>query len=308
MRVFVAGATGVAGRRVVALLVEEGHDVTAVVRSPAKADLVRALGAAPASVDLFDARQVLEAVEGHDAIANLATKIPPVSKALLPGAWAENDRIRTQASRNLVDAAIGGKVDRYVQESLAFMYPDRGDAWIDEDVLVEPPPHTRSMLDAEAQARRFSEAGGVGVILRFGQFYADDAPHTISMVKLARKKVCPLPGPPEAFSPTIHIHDVATAVFAALSAPSGVFNIVDNEPLRQRELGDILGKATGAGPLRFPPSTVMQMGGSKVRMLMRSQRVSNDRFRKAADWTPTRANARKGFSAVIKEVSARVSR
>lgn len=287
-------------------MVESGYEVTAVVRSPEKAAAVEASGAVPVRVDLFDRSQVMRAVSGHDAVVNLATKIPPLSKAMVPGAWSENDRIRSEVSRHLVDAALAAGVARYVQESLAFMYPDRGDAWIDEGVEADPPPHARTAVEAEAEAGRFDEQGGTGTVLRFGQFYATDSPHTVAMVKLARRKICPLTGPPGAFAPTIHADDVADAVVTALDAPGGTYNIVDDEPLRQRELNQILSDALGIGRLRFAPSALMRLGGSKAAMLMRSQRVTNARFREVADWTPR--TAREGFAQVIKEVVADVDR
>src|SRR5688572_15245811 len=102
VKTFVAGATGVVGRRAVERLVAAGHDVTAVARTAEKADLVRALGARPVTVDLFDRDALVAAVAGHDVVVNLATHIPAFSQAALPGAWKENDRIRGEASRNLV--------------------------------------------------------------------------------------------------------------------------------------------------------------------------------------------------------------
>ena len=86
-KVFVAGATGVLGKRAVARLVAEGHEVTGVARSEQKAQLLRRLGAAPVAVDVFDAAAVRDAVAGHDVVMNLATHIPPLSKAAAPGAW-----------------------------------------------------------------------------------------------------------------------------------------------------------------------------------------------------------------------------
>src|SRR5918998_2734464 len=106
MKLFVAGATGVLGWRSVKRLVEAGHDVTGIARSDEKAALLERLGAAPARVDLFDAGAVKGAVDGSEAVLNLATHIPPTSKYALPGVWKENDRIRTEGARNLVDAAL----------------------------------------------------------------------------------------------------------------------------------------------------------------------------------------------------------
>src|SRR5690242_528809 len=122
MRIFVAGATGILGRRAVADLVAAGHSVTAVVRSDAKADVARALGAEPVRVSLFDPEALRAAVAGHDAVCNLATHIPPLSRAADPRAWNENNRIRSEASGNLVDAALAAGASVYVQESIAFLY------------------------------------------------------------------------------------------------------------------------------------------------------------------------------------------
>src|SRR5206468_5182859 len=105
MKVFVAGSTGVLGRRAVRLLVAAGHDVTAAVRSEEKAALVRAMGAHPVRVDLFDAAAVEDAVRGHEAVVNLATHIPPMSQTTRTSAWAETDRTRREVSPKLVDAA-----------------------------------------------------------------------------------------------------------------------------------------------------------------------------------------------------------
>jgi 2-alkyl-3-oxoalkanoate reductase len=127
MKVFVAGATGVLGRRAVAGLVRSGHEVSALVRSDAKAGQVVAAGAAPVRCSLFDPDGLRSAMAGHDAVINLATHIPPVTAAARAPAWAENDRVRTVGSRNLVDAALVAGVGRYVQESIAFLYADGGD-------------------------------------------------------------------------------------------------------------------------------------------------------------------------------------
>lgn len=303
MKVFVAGATGVAGRRAVRALVAAGHDVRGVARSASKANLLRDLGAVPVGVDLFDAADLQAAVKGQDAIVNLATKIPPLNRAMLPGAWNENSRIRTEVSRNLSTAGLANEVQRYIQESLAFMYPDQGENWIDEDVPLNAPRYTRSVSDAEAQTTRFSDVGGEGVVLRFGQFYSPDATHTRSMIATARRGLSPFVGPRDAYLPVIHADDVAQAVVAALEAPSGTYNVVDDEPLTQGELAEILASVVSRSKLLFPPARLMGLGGPKVRVLMRSQRVSNRRFRDASGWKPTFRSAREGFPATVKEAA-----
>ena len=149
MRVFIAGATGAIGRRVVPLLVAGGHEVIGVARSPEKCAQLERQGAKAAEIDLFDPGAVKEAVQGAEAIVNLATAVPRGFRVFLPLAWRPTDRVRRQISANLVSAALaGGTVMRFVQESFAPLYADAGDAWVDESA---------------ASARRdFSRAGPVG--------------------------------------------------------------------------------------------------------------------------------------------------
>lgn len=304
MKVFVAGATGVAGRQAVRRLAAAGHVVTAVARTPEKAELVRSLGAEPVEVDLFDASAVRDRVAGHEAVVNLATKIPALDKAMRDSAWKENDRIRTEVSRNLADAARAGGARVFVQESLAFMYPDGGDEWLDESVPVDPPPHARSTLVAEEQAAAFTARGGRGIVLRFGQFYAPDSEQTRFQIALARRGLAPFLGPPEAFVCPIHAEDIGTAVVAAIDAPAGAYNVVDDEPIRQGELAQVIADNLGRKRLRFTPKPIARAGGSKARFLMRSQRVSNEAFRKATGWEPRFASSRDGFPAVIRAIEA----
>jgi nucleoside-diphosphate-sugar epimerase len=301
VRVFVTGATGVVGRRAVARLVEAGHAVTGVARSDGKAALVRELGAEPVTVDLSDPGAVEAAVQGHDAVVNLATKIPAPSRAAFAGAWAENDRIRREASRTLVDAALAAGAARFVQESIAFIYPDRGGEWIDEDVPLDPPPLGAANVAAEAQARRFADAGGGhGVVLRFGQFYAADASHTQYMRQIARRRLPAIPGPKDAYSPVIAAADAASGVVAALGVPSGIWNVTDDEPLTRRDHNQAVADALGVkGPVGT--GSMVLRASKNTAFYLRSQRVSNARFKAATGWAPRYRDARAGWRAMAAE-------
>ena len=116
MKVFVSGATGVVGRRAVRLLAEAGHEVTAMARTDEKARLVEGLGATAVRVSLFDRPALERVIAGHDVVVNLATSIPSVARMASPKAWEANDRIRTEGSRILVDAALAAGARRYIQE------------------------------------------------------------------------------------------------------------------------------------------------------------------------------------------------
>ena len=302
MNVFVAGATGVAGRRAVRELVAAGHDVRAVARTPEKAALIERLGGRPERVDLFDADIVLGVTRGSGAIVNLATHIPPPSDGWRTSAWDENTRLRTEATANLAGAAIADGA-RYVQESITFPYVDAGDRWIDESSAYDVTPLTESVVAAEASAARVTSAGGTGVVLRFGSFYAPDSTHTVQIVKAARRGIAAVVGPPDAFQSSIHADDVATAVVAALAAPAGTYNVVDDEPLPRGEVVAALGRALGkALPVPPSPPTSDTLGASKVNMLERSQRVSNRAFCAATNWAPSVPSVRDGWPQVIEEI------
>ncbi|MGH3865054.1 MAG: NAD-dependent epimerase/dehydratase family protein [Pseudonocardiaceae bacterium] len=298
MRVFVTGATGVLGRRVVPLLVGAGYAVTAVAQSEEKAALARKLGAEPAKVDLFALAAVRAAVEGHGVVINLATKIPSPSRAARPSAWSENNRIRCEASRNLVDASLGAGVERFVQESIAFIYPDCGDRWIDEDVALDPPVLARATQVAEAQAGRFTKAGGIGVVLRFGQFYAWESVHSQYMHQMARWRLPALPGPKNAYAPAIAAEDAATAVVAALDVPAGIWNVSDDEPLTRQAFHRALADALGVKAPLTTGTTLLRLTNS-TRFYLRSQRVSNRRFKEATGWSPRYPDAGTGWRAMI---------
>ncbi len=307
MRIFVAGGTGVVGRPAVRLLVAAGHDVTAVARTEAKADYVRAMGATPVTVDLFDVERLREAVAGHDVAVNLATAIPPLSKALRASAWAMNERIRREASSNLVTAASAGGASRYIQESITFPYPDRGAEWIDESTPLEPTPLIAAVLAAEAAADRFAATGGAGVVLRFGAFYAPDASHTRDFVRFARRGIAPVVGRASGYLASIHADDAGAAVVAALDAPTGRWNVVDDNPVTRREFAAVLADAVGRRRLlRFPG----RLGGlsRKTSLMARSQRVSNRRFRDSTGWAPDWPSIAAGWHGVVAAIDQEASR
>jgi nucleoside-diphosphate-sugar epimerase len=300
MRIFVTGANGVIGSRVVPALLAQGHEVTAVVRAAAKGAALERRGARIVELDLFAPPPLRAAMEGHDAVINLATHIPgSTARMLMPGAWRENDRIQRVGSARLVDAALAAGVKRFIQESFAPIYADQGDKWIEEDDQVRPAAYNRSVLDAEASARRFSDGGGAGVILRFGAFYGSDATQLADMIAFVRRGWMPLPGPPRSYYSSVSHDDAATAVTASLNVPAGVYNVVDDEPLRHRDFADALADALAVSHPRLPPAFVGYLTGSMGRTLARSLRVSNQKLRAESGWAPRFPSAREGFRTMV---------
>jgi nucleoside-diphosphate-sugar epimerase len=304
MRIFMAGATGVLGRRVVPLLTGRGHEVHAVARDDATAALLHSQGAHPVGVDLFDPGAVAPAVSGSDAVLNLATAVPPTRRMLLPWAWTTTNRLRTEASRHLVDAALATGAARYVQEALAFVYADHGARWITEDTAPDVPAYASAALTAEAEARRFDAAGGDGVALRFGLFYSADSIHTRDLLTMARRGLLPAPGRADAYTSWVHVDDAATAVVAALDVPGGAYHVVDDEPMtigaHAALIGDLVGRR-----VRRPPRW---LAVGPLALQARSQRVSNRRLRSAAGWRPAYPSRREGLPPVVAEIDAPAAR
>jgi nucleoside-diphosphate-sugar epimerase len=299
MRCFVTGATGVLGRPLVPRLVSAGHEVVAVTRSADKADGLRAAGARPVEVDLFEPNAVLAATEGCDAIIHVATNVPPLSKAARRSAWALHNRLRTEATTNLVAAAGLNGVRCFVKESVTFVYPDAGDQWITESM---PADETRALLAPTLEGERIALAFAdtserSSVVLRFGLFYGGAGNRgTEEMLRLARLRSSTLAGRRDAYMSSVHVDDAASAVVAALAAPTGLHNVVDDEPLTR---GDYLAAfSAGFGTPRLHPTPawlLRAVAGKSAGALTASQRVSNQRMRETTGWAPVYPSAREGW-------------
>ena len=215
----ITGATGVIGRRAVRELLAAGHRVTGITRSARGTRLLEGLGARAIEADVFDQAALTSKLAGTDAVINLLTHIPSADRMAAPGAWNENDRLRREASAVIARAAHAAGAVRLVQESLAFLYADGGEAWLDEQAPVAGSAATLTALTAEANA--IEQFPGETVILRFGLFIGPDSDLTHSDVEAARAGISPSLGRRDAYRATVWLDDAATAVAAALVAPAG---------------------------------------------------------------------------------------
>ena len=298
MRILITGATGVIGHRVIPALRARGHEITAVARNAARLTALAQPGVATLPLDLFDPPAVRQALRGHDVVLNLATHVPPNSRAFLPRAWRQMDRVRREGSAIIADAANAVGVQRYVQESFAPIYPDGGANWVTEATPPRAAHYNRSVLDAEASAMRFASNGGTGVILRFAFFYGPNDAFSDQLITMARAGWLPLLGRPDAYFPMVTHDDAAAAVVAAVDAPAGTYNVVDDQPLTHRAIADALGRILGTRPPRLLPAWVAKLGGSLGETLARSLRVSNAKLRGATGWTPSVPNVEDGLRRV----------
>ena len=274
--IIITGSTGAIGRRAVRELLAAGHRVTGVTRSARGRETLESLGARAVEADVFDDASLHRAFDGADAVVNLLTHVPSADRMADPSAWDENNRVRTEASAAIARAAQAAGVQRLVQESIAFVYADGGEAWLDEDAPVAGGGVTTTALTAERNARELFE--GDVVVLRFGLFIGPDSGSTRAALEAARGGASIAPGPPGAYRPTLWLDDAAAAVAAALDVPAGTYNVADADPPTNAQVDAALAAAVGVETLR---PRAPQEGP-----LARSQRVSSRRLREASGWAP----------------------
>ena len=309
MRVFVAGATGVLGRRVVQQCVAAGHAVVGLSRSAANIAWLAQSGAKARTGDVFNAAQLADLAAGCEAVLHLATAIPRQNRTRRAD-WALNDRLRTEGTRALVAATLSSHCQLFVQQSVTFLYGERGDDWIDETTPVNPQPGgiLQSALDMEqivAAAAR--DRGLPAVVLRFGAFYCFDSVQTQNLLGSAQRGQLPIIGSGQPFWSQIQVDDAAGAVLAALTnaaqAIGHTYNVVDDEPARYGEIVRFINQALGQrAPMSMLPAIArLFVGAETVHSLTTSQRVRNQRIKAVLGWRPNYPSYREGYAAEIKK-------
>jgi len=305
MQVFVAGGTGVLGRASLRALIAAGHRVRSTARGQEKAELVRSLGAEPVAVDLYDAEAMRRAIAGSDAVLRLTTKFGPMAKLRDPRTWTETMRLRTSSAHLLVDAAIAEGVPLYLHESVSFVYADGGASWLSEEARTDDGGTAllHATLEGEREAGRFTKQGGRGIVLRFGGFYAADAPSTLETITLMRRRLMPQIGAAANYFSAIYVPDAGRAVVAALDIPAGIYNVVDDTPVPFAEYLQTLARAIGVGkPLRLPAILGKWMFGDVWKFLARSLRVSNTRLKEVSNWKPDVKSVAEGWPLIAAEL------
>ncbi|MGH3357546.1 MAG: NAD-dependent epimerase/dehydratase family protein [Nocardioidaceae bacterium] len=302
MKVFVTGATGVMGRAVTRALHTAGHRVVGLAREPERAYVLESMNVQPAPGSLFDKDSLVTAMAGSDAVCNLATHVPVSTTGMRPRAWRVNDRIRSEGSRIVAEAAREAGVPRLVQESVSFLYADGAEEWLSESSPIEVTRVAEPVVLAETHAQDFGCASREAVVLRFGNIIGDDA---LTRRRLARARSGQAigMGNPKTWTHVIHVEDVGSAVLASLTAPSGIYN-VGAEPIRRGELAAAFAEVAEQDECAFYPRLVVKLGGERLEWMTRSQRVSSDRFARNAGWKPVRDEFDADWLRTLVEASA----
>jgi nucleoside-diphosphate-sugar epimerase len=311
MRVFVAGASGAIGRRLIPRLVATGHEVTATTRTPAKVDPLRRLGAKAVVVDGLDAATVSRAVAAAEpeAIAHQMTALAGAPDLRRFDRWfATTNELRTKGTDILLAAARDAGVGRFVAQSYTgWSNPRTGGRVKTESDGLDPHPlkMQRTSLAAIGYLEQAVLAAPLqGIVLRYGNFYGPGASDTL--VELVRKRRLPVIGDGAGVWSWIHLDDAAAATAAALErGDRGVYNIADDEPAPVSEWLPYLAEAVGAKPpMRVPQWLARPIAGAvAVRWMTEARGASNAKAKRELDWRPAWPSWREGFREGLRETT-----
>ncbi|MGA9634779.1 MAG: NAD(P)-dependent oxidoreductase [Solirubrobacterales bacterium] len=308
MKVFVAGATGAVGRRLVPLLVNSGHEVVGTTRSAEKADAVREMGAEPAVADGLDAAAVRQAVERAEpeAIIHQMTALTGVkSFRNFDKEFAGANELRTKGTDNLLEAARAVGTKRFIAQSYGNWNYERtgSEPKSEEDPLDPNPPknQTRSLEAIRYVESTVTGADDVeGIALRYGNFYGPGTGFASDgdLVEMVRKRKLPVVGDGGGVWSFIHVDDIASITVAALErGRRGIYNASDDRPAPVAEWLPGLAEAVGAKPPRHVPVWVGRLATGEVGVSMMTQirGTSNAKAKRELDWAPKYPSWREGF-------------
>jgi nucleoside-diphosphate-sugar epimerase len=308
MKIFVAGAAGAVGSALIPVLVQRGHQVIGSGRSSKSFAAIGAVGAEPVPMDGLDASSVLEAVRAAqpDVIVHQMTRLSGVKNLRhFDEAFAEANRLRTEGTAHLIAAARAVGTPRLVVQSYTgWPNAPEGAALKTEDDPLDPaPPHSmRESLDAIRELERMVVAASdlQGIVLRYGSFYGPRTPISPGgeIVTLVAQRRLPIVGSGEGVWSFVHMEDVALATaLAAEGAPSGIYNIVDDEPAPTSVWLPELARILGAPPPRHVPEWIARLvvGEALVHMMTRIKGSSNAKAKRVLGWQPRYPTWREGF-------------
>jgi nucleoside-diphosphate-sugar epimerase len=300
VRVFVAGGTGVLGRRLVPQLVARGHQVTATSTGEAKLGLLERLGADAVVMDGLDPASVGAAVARAepDAIVHQMTAIGTADIKHMDRWFAATNRLRTEGTDHLLAAAGAAGVANVVAQGYACWNGIRAGGWVktEEDPL-DPQTGTAAQVVMAAVSHLEAAVGEYGgAVLRYGGLYGPGA--TDDQVELIRKRQYPVVGGGAGYSSWVHVDDAAGATVLAVEQKArGVFNIVDDEPAPAREWLPYLAACAGAKPPMRVPGWLARLlaGDVAVTMMTEGRGFSNAKAKRELGWRLRYPSWRQGF-------------
>lgn len=306
MKVFMTGASGVLGKRLVERLADRGHRVYGLVRDESGADLVTACGGTPRQGNVLDRESLEQAVSDVDVIVHAATSIPTATKPSAE-AWEQNDRVRLDGVKNLVSVA-GDRLERILFPSVVWVARQPDGEWFDETADRHPDRTSRSAATVEDYLTSASDDEAFDVtVLRCGFFYAPDAAHTRQFGQSLLSRDLPIVGRGvlgrgDARLSVLHADDAALAVATAVDAEvSGLYHVVDHQPVTLAAFLTTLAEKLDAPSPRRLPAWLARffIGAESATLLSKSMPTSNDRFQDVTGWEPMYPTYQEGLTQTV---------
>jgi nucleoside-diphosphate-sugar epimerase len=308
MKIFVAGATGAVGRRLIPALIQLGHQVIGMSRSKDKMKMIRASGATPVIADAFDAKALNNALQETkpDVVMHQLTSIPGrLNLRNIGRDFALTNRLRTEGTDHLLAAAKAAGVHRFIAQSFAgWPYARQGGPVKTEEAPLDPnpPKELRGMLAAIEHSEKvvLESAHLDGVVLRYGAFYGPGTSIAAdgAMLEEVRRRRVPIVGRGAGIWSFVHVDDVAAAtLLAAERGRPGIYNIVDDDPAPVSDWLPALAKAVGAPPpLRIPAFIArLAIGAHGISLMNEIRGASNAKAKRELSWKPFYPTWRSGF-------------
>jgi 2-alkyl-3-oxoalkanoate reductase len=304
MNIFIAGGTGAIGRFLVPLLVNEGHKVVALTRSADRIPLLERMGAVPVLGDVYDEKRLAQLVAESEAevvIHQLTAFGDTVGDP-----YANTIRVRTEGTRNLVAAACAARARRFITQSISFVCSPSGEGLTDEatPLYLDAPPALRPLVNAVASLERQTlEADMPGTVLRYGWFFGPGTSYDPAgaIPTAIRNGAMPIVGDGAGAYSYIDLRDAAAATAQALGREAnGIYNIVNDSPVRLREWLPLAAQLLGApAPGRLDVASARQkLGDMRVYYFNEQRGASNAKAKRELGWQPAFPSWRDGFKAL----------
>lgn len=307
MKVFISGATGVLGHRLVERLADRGHEVHGLVRDDAGAELVEARGGVPRRGDVLEPDTLDSAVDDDAEILVHAATHFPVKMKPTEADWRQNDRVRLEGAKNLVEAA-GSDVDRFVFPSVVMVARQPDGSFFDESAEPNPGRATQSAADVEAYLQKLeTREPWDALILRNGFYYAPDAGHTRFWGEQILAGDMPIVGGGlfgrrDAEMSLIHVDDSARAFADAIDERlAGLYHVVDEEPVTGADLfTEFADRLAADDPSRIPAWLARFFVGSvNAKGFTSPFPTTNEQFKRATGWEPQYPTYREGLGQIL---------
>lgn len=303
MKVFVTGATGVLGQRVIQRLINQNILVVALSRSSQNSDLLKKLKVQIKEADLFNRNEIIEATKGCDAILHFATSIPKKQMTKLSD-WKMNDKIRVDGTRNLIDAAIENGIRRFICPSVTALYGQQNGNFVStETPLPEPFEMGKSAIEMEKMI--CDKLPNQYLIIRFGNYYSDDDFHTNNLIANVSKGKMPMLGKGNFYLNWIHLDDAADAIVFGLNnfetLKGKIVNATDYNPILYSDMLNGLSAITTKKKAFYLPMFLAKwiLGKSSFAFLTNSYRVKRDPVLKG--WQPKHTDFITSITEIVKQ-------